>query len=106
MALLYIFNTYSIPMLSASAGPDWAGIVAGLLFTSLGLLSTAETKRGPAVVGSLTVTGIGFAILLGQLDAVGVLVAGSFGTWTLYNVQFAVIVACFLFGVVIYAEGR
>lgn len=106
VALVYFFNTYPIPLLSASAGPDFIGIIVGLLFTTMGILSVSEVKDSPAVVGSLSVTGVGFAFLLGELYNVGVITATALGDWTLYNVQFSVIVICFILGVIIYARGR
>lgn len=106
VALLYIFNTYPLPMISASAGPDFIGIVAGLLFCSMGILSVYEVRGSPAIVGSLTITGVGFAILLGELSNVGVLTAAELGAWSLYNVQFGIIVVCFILGVILYARSR
>lgn len=103
IALMYMIGTQNWAFLpSASASLAIAGVIPGLLIIFLGFGSVAEVKGSPAVIGSMAFVGIGFALLVSELDAVGVLVAGSFGTWTVFNVQFMCILGGLLIGAFMY----
>ncbi len=103
VAFLYILGTMSWGFLpSASASANMAGILPGLLIVFLGMATAGEVKRSPAVIGAMGALGLGLALLISELEAEGVIVAGSFGTWTVYNVQFMCIVCGLLLGGIIY----
>lgn len=103
VALGYMIGMQSWSFLpSASAAGNLFTLLPGLMVVFFGLASMGASGRSPAVIGSGTFTGIGFALLLSELDAEGILVAGSFGMWTLYNLQMVCIVLGILFGAVLY----
>jgi len=107
VSLMYILGTMSWAWLpSASAGTDFAAIIPGLLIVFLGMASMGEARGSAAVIGTGAFTGMGVALLLYELDAAGVLVAGSFGTWTLYNIQFGCVVLGLLLGAFLYYKNR
>ena len=102
VAFLYIFTTMPIPMIDPAIGAHFAAVFPGLLISFFGVITSVEVKNGPGIIGCFTVTGVGLAILLSELNTDGMVTDAMLLPATLLQVQFLVILAAMIMGVLMY----
>ena len=82
-------------------------IFPGFIIVVFSVVGLAYSRDSPMLVGGMTLTGIGFAVLESELVDIGLLVVGgNLGDWNLNQLQLLSIIGGLILGVVVYASKK
>jgi hypothetical protein len=102
VSLYYIFTISAFPGIPATLGATFGTILPGLLIGGFAIVIAVREKSGPAAMGAYTVTGLGLALLVFELNAAGVLTNAMLLPATVAQVQALIIVVGFIVGIIAY----
>jgi hypothetical protein len=102
VSLYWIFTTMAFPGIPATLGATFGTILPGLLVAGLAMITAISMRSGPAAMGAYTVTGLGLALLVFELNAAGVLTNAMLLPATVAQVQVLIIVVGFVVGIIAY----
>ena len=78
---------------------EYIGLLPSVLLITISIYGT-KTARGPAIVGAFIMLGVGFALLTGELNTMGILVPDILtATFTLGYLQTVIVLASTIIGV-------